>query len=105
MTELTCFKAYEIRGEIGVNIDDGIAYRIGRALAQHFDAKSIVIGDNTSETSPIFVPVALKAFLRAWQKSGNHLAKQSCKRSDNGVLWGTINGLSGRYKKGAGLQL
>lgn len=38
MTELTCFKAYEIRGEIGVNIYDGIAYRIGRALAQHFDA-------------------------------------------------------------------
>ena len=27
MSELTCFKAYDIRGEIGVNIDQGIAYR------------------------------------------------------------------------------
>ena len=35
MNELTCFKAYDIRGEIGVNIDEGIAYRIGRAVAQH----------------------------------------------------------------------
>ena len=44
MSELTCFKAYDIRGEIGVNIDEGIAYRIGRAAAQHFGAKSVVIG-------------------------------------------------------------
>ena len=44
MSELTCFKAYDIRGEIGVNIDETVAYRIGRAVAQHFDAKSVVIG-------------------------------------------------------------
>ena len=62
MTELTCFKAYDIRGEIGVNIDDSRAYRIGRAVAQHFDSKSIVIGDDTSETSPTFIPAALRAF-------------------------------------------
>ncbi|GIS16309.1 MAG: hypothetical protein CM15mP117_17410 [Alphaproteobacteria bacterium] len=35
MGELTCFKAYDIRGEIGIDIDAGIAYRIGRAVAQH----------------------------------------------------------------------
>ena len=34
MNELTCFKAYDIRGEIGVNIDETVAYRIGRAVAQ-----------------------------------------------------------------------
>ena len=44
MSELTCFKAYDIRGEIGVNIDADIAYRIGRAVAQNFDAKPVVIG-------------------------------------------------------------
>ena len=49
MSELTCFKAYDIRGEIGVNIDEGIAYRIGRAVAQHFGAKSIVIGFDARE--------------------------------------------------------
>ena len=25
MTEVTCFKAYDIRGEIGVNIDEAVA--------------------------------------------------------------------------------
>ena len=48
MTEPTCFKAYDIRGGIGLNIDDGRAYRIGCAVAQHLDAKFIVIGDATS---------------------------------------------------------
>ena len=58
MTELTCFKAYDIRGEIGVNIDEGIAYRIGRAVAQHFGAKSVVIGFDARATSPAFAAAA-----------------------------------------------
>jgi phosphomannomutase len=58
VSDLTCFKAYDIRGEIGVNIDEGIAYRIGRAVAQHFCAKSIVIGFDARETSPAFAAAA-----------------------------------------------
>ena len=58
MTELTCFKAYDIRGEIGVNIDEDIVYRIGRAVAQHFCAKSVVIGFDARETSPAFATAA-----------------------------------------------
>ncbi|MDB4830967.1 phosphomannomutase [Paracoccaceae bacterium] len=58
MSDLTCFKAYDIRGEIGVNIDEGIAYRIGRAVVQHFNAKSIVIGFDARETSPAFAAAA-----------------------------------------------
>ena len=58
MSELSCFKAYDIRGEIGVNIDEDIAYRIGRAVAQHFNAKSIVIGFDARETSPAFAAAA-----------------------------------------------
>jgi len=58
VSDLTCFKAYDIRGEIGVNIDEGIAYRIGRAVAQHFSAKSIVIGFDARETSPAFSAAA-----------------------------------------------
>ena len=54
MSELTCFKAYDIRGEIGVNIDEDIAYRIGRAVAQNFAAKSVVIGFDARESSPPF---------------------------------------------------
>jgi phosphomannomutase len=58
VSELTCFKAYDIRGEIGVNINENIAYRIGRAVAQHFNAKSIVIGFDARETSPAFSAAA-----------------------------------------------
>ena len=31
---INSFKAYDIRGELGVNLDEDIAYRIGRAFAQ-----------------------------------------------------------------------
>ena len=58
MSDLTCFKAYDIRGEIGVNIDEDVAYRIGRAVAQHFSAKSVVIGFDARETSPAFSAAA-----------------------------------------------
>jgi phosphomannomutase len=65
MTELTCFKAYDIRGEIGVNIDEDIAYRIGRAVAQHFGAKSVVIGFDARETSPAFAAAATRGAMDA----------------------------------------
>ena len=58
MSDLTCFKAYDVRGEIGVNIDEGVCYRIGRAVAQHFTAKSVVIGFDARETSPSFAAAA-----------------------------------------------
>lgn len=60
MPELSCFNAYDVRGEIGVNIDEGIAYRIGRAVAQHFGAKSVVIGFDARETSPAFAAAAAR---------------------------------------------
>ena len=65
MSDLTCFKAYDIRGEIGVNIDEGIAYRIGRAVAQHFGAKSVVIGFDARETSPAFAAAAARGAMDA----------------------------------------
>lgn len=58
MSDLSCFKAYDIRGEIGMNINEDIAYRIGRAVAQHFNAKSVVIGFDARETSPAFADAA-----------------------------------------------
>lgn len=34
VTTLTCFKAYDIRGQLGAELNENIAYRIGRAYAQ-----------------------------------------------------------------------
>ncbi len=33
MTQLTCFKAYDIRGELGEELNEDIAYRIGQPTA------------------------------------------------------------------------
>ena len=58
--ELSCFKTYDIRGEIDVNINEEIVYRIGRALSQHFSAKSVVVGYDARETSPNFATAMAK---------------------------------------------
>ena len=65
MGELTCFKAYDIRGEIGVDIDAGIAYRIGRAVAQHFDSNNVIVGRDARETSPEFARAVSQGIMDA----------------------------------------
>jgi len=42
--KLTCFKAYDIRGRLGDELNEDIAYRIGRAYAVYLQPKSVVIG-------------------------------------------------------------
>ena len=49
MSKLTCFKAYDIRGRLGDELNDEIAYRIGRAYAQFLSAKRVVIVRLSSE--------------------------------------------------------
>jgi len=51
MKALTCFKAYDIRGELGIELDDDIAYRIGRAYGEYLKPKSIVVGGDVRLTS------------------------------------------------------
>lgn len=46
MTHLNCFKAYDIRGKLGDDLNEEIAYRIGRAFAQHLNASKIVVGSD-----------------------------------------------------------
>lgn len=50
--ELTCFKAYDIRGELGSQLNTDIAYRIGRAFAYYLKPKKVVVGWDVRETSP-----------------------------------------------------
>ncbi|WP_353142265.1 phosphomannomutase CpsG [Acinetobacter pragensis] len=44
MTELTCFKAYDIRGKLGTELNEEIAYKIGRAYGQIYQPKTVVVG-------------------------------------------------------------
>ena len=51
MSEITCFKAYDIRGQLGTQLDENIAYRIARAFAQWRKPKSIVLGGDIREST------------------------------------------------------
>ena len=44
MTQLTCFKAYDIRGKLGTELNVEIAYKIGRAYGQIYQPKTVVVG-------------------------------------------------------------
>ena len=48
---LTCFKAYDIRGKLGTELNEEIAYRIGRAYGQIYQPKTIVVGCDVRLTS------------------------------------------------------
>ena len=48
---LTCFKAYDIRGRLGIDLDDSIARRIGRAYGQVLGARRVVLGRDIRASS------------------------------------------------------
>lgn len=48
---LTCFKAYDIRGKLGAELNADIVYRIGRAYAAFLKPKSVVVGGDVRLTS------------------------------------------------------
>ena len=49
---LSCFKAYDVRGILGSELNSDIAYRIGRSVAHTLNANKIVLGFDSRETSP-----------------------------------------------------
>ena len=51
MDKLTCFKAYDIRGQLGTELDESVAYRIGRAYAEFLKPKNVVLGGDIRLTS------------------------------------------------------
>ena len=51
MTKLTCFKAYDIRGKLGEELNEDIAWCIGRAYGEYLKPKTIVLGGDVRLTS------------------------------------------------------
>lgn len=69
MDKLTCFKAYDIRGQLGSELNEDIAYRIGRAYGEYLKPKTVVVGGDVRLTSE-----SLKlALARGLQDSGTHV--------------------------------
>jgi len=48
---LTCFKAYDIRGRIPDDLNEEVAYRIGRAYAAYLKPRQIILGYDVRNTS------------------------------------------------------
>lgn len=51
MGTLTCFKAYDIRGQLGKELNEEIAYRIGRAYGEYLKPQRVIVGGDVRLTS------------------------------------------------------
>ena len=52
MTRLACFKSYDIRGRLGIDLDEALMHRVGRAFAQVTRAATVVTGRDVRPSSP-----------------------------------------------------
>lgn len=50
--QIECFKAYDVRGRVPDQLNEDVAYRIGRAFASFLDAKKVVVGHDIRLSSP-----------------------------------------------------
>ncbi len=62
---LICFKAYDVRGKLGEELNEEIVYRIGRATAQSQNAKTVVLGFDARATSPGLAGAVVKGICDA----------------------------------------
>ena len=51
MARLNCFKAYDVRGRLGTDLDDEIVCRIGRAYSQVLEARQVVVARDNRVSS------------------------------------------------------
>lgn len=63
MNELTCFKAYDIRGRLGIDLDESIAHRIGRGFARALGAKRVVLGRDIRASSQALADQVARALM------------------------------------------
>ena len=55
ISELTCFKAYDVRGKIPTELNESIAFLIGLSVIEYLEASAIVIGYDVRHSSPELV--------------------------------------------------
>jgi len=52
MKKITCFKAYDVRGRVPGELNEDVAYRVGRAYAEFVDARRVAVGRDIRLSSP-----------------------------------------------------
>ncbi len=67
--EITCFKAYDVRGKVPDELDEELAYRIGRAYVTLFRPRKVVVG---RDVRPSSLPLA-RALQQGLNDGGCHV--------------------------------
>ena len=62
---LTCFKAYDIRGRLGEELNEDIARRIGRAFAHVLGARKVCVGRDCRASSSALMAACVEGLLAA----------------------------------------
>lgn len=57
---MKCFKAYDIRGRVPDELNEDIAYRLGRAFARTVGAGQVVVGFDIRKDSPAFAAAVIR---------------------------------------------
>ena len=52
MTEIKCFKAYDVRGRVPEELDEDITYRIGRAYCEFVKPRAVAVARDIRASSP-----------------------------------------------------
>ena len=60
MEKIPGFKAYDIRGKVPSELNEELAYKIGRAFAEIENAKKVVIGRDVRKSSPLLAEALSK---------------------------------------------
>lgn len=62
---ISCFKAYDIRGRIPDELNSDVAYRVANAMAEFLDAKTIVLGRDIRHSSQELADAVAKGLMDA----------------------------------------
>ncbi|MGO4502426.1 MULTISPECIES: phosphomannomutase [unclassified Dyella] len=57
---MKCFKAYDIRGRVPDELNEDIAYRLGRAFARAVGEGAVVVGFDIRRDSPVFAEAIIR---------------------------------------------
>lgn len=63
MAQISCFKAYDIRGKVPTELNVDLAYKIGRAYTKYLNCKTIVIGHDVRSSSEDLSKALTNGFL------------------------------------------
>jgi len=65
MSKITCFKAYDLRGRVPEELNEEVAYRVGRAFTQFLGAKKLALGHDIRLTSESISQAVAKGMMDA----------------------------------------